>query len=277
MIHFFFAKIFAKKKIKKNLEHFSTRSRMNKLLVLALVVGVFGTNNGKAVGNPYNGNNGNDNGRGNSGGKGPQNNGGGGSSGNPGKGPPQNNGGGENHENNPGKGPPHNNGGENPGVPVVPVVTPPPATHSTNWMPLFVDMLIADQIVSSHTDNRVAVPWCKIGKPLRDEFNDHIYCGRRFVDCPLGSQCVRGIAVNIGMCCPSVTSVEIAPKAVPMTTVVLAPVFIAKCVIGSPWKDVYGLEFYCGPPAFGMQQVNCPLGSRCETPDNNAYFACCSV
>jgi hypothetical protein len=155
-------------------------------------------------------------------------------------------------------------------VPVVPhpVVVTPPTTQNTG-LPLWETMLIAEHIIAGHTDNRFSVPWCDTGKPLRDEFNNHIYCGHRFVDCPLGSQCVHGKAVNIAMCCPEpITSVP---------SVVLPPVFIAKCPLGSPWKDLNGLELYCGPPAFGMQQVNCPFGSRCETPGNNAYFACCSV
>ncbi len=266
---FFFAKKNFAKKRKKNffLTPFFillSQKKMNKLLLLVGLVAVFGAgkndnngNNGKAVGNPFNGNNGvNGNGKGNAGGSNNDNGGGKG---------PSNSGGGDN--NGKGKG---NNGGSPPIVPpVVPVVSTPSTTSVNPWL----QALGVAMLFHQDDDNLKRFPWCDVGKPLKNELGHYLFCNPNAGNCPLGSECTWSHYLQIGKCCPNMEQqVVLLPQ-----TVLLPPVLIAKCSVGSPWKDLNGFDLYCGPPAFGSMQVNCPLGSECVSPENNAYFACCSV
>src|SRR4029079_4088868 len=53
------------------------------------------------------------------------------------------------------------------------------------------------------------------------------------------------------------------------------PLFIAKCLVGSPLKNLAdGLDIYCGP-GFGHQE--CPMASQCIMGPNGEYYACCQV
>jgi len=100
--------------------------------------------------------------------------------------------------------------------------------------------------------------------PLTGRLGVQLFCGvgPGSVTCPVGSACI----MPTGVCCPVVVT-TIAP--LPL----VPPVVIAKCQSGSPWKNVLGVEYFCGP---GANHFDCPMGSECITGPHNEFFACCS-
>jgi len=100
--------------------------------------------------------------------------------------------------------------------------------------------------------------------PLTGRLGVQLFCGvgSGSVTCPIGSACI----MPTGVCCPVVTTVTPLVPLVP-------PLLIAKCQSGSPWKNVLGVEYFCGP---GANHFDCPMGSECITGPHNEFFACCS-